>query len=58
MSKLIVRGIWHTGGLTALLIGAYHVAGWAGIFIAFGSWAIIATIADQLAEILRGHHGR
>ncbi len=41
-----VRLAWQVGGLAAILIGSYFVDGWPASLIAFGLWAILATMSD------------
>lgn len=45
--------LWHFGGLVALLIGAAVLAGWPGFLIAFGSWAVLATMFDYISVLLK-----
>ncbi len=45
--------VWHFCGLVAVVTGASMLAGWPGGLIVIGVWAVLGTMFDAIARLLK-----
>lgn len=49
--KPMVRLVWHFGGLGLFVTGIAMLAGWPGVLMAIGAWAMLGTLYDRMMDL-------
>jgi len=50
----LATALWGLGGTAAMIVGAWHLAGWAGGAIAFGFDLFVCAVAHDAIDTILG----